>query len=66
MKVWVLDMEGYDVRGGNASVFATVEGAKASVGRDVAWVPTGRGWEEDDDSDMGRDVYVIYEREVGP
>lgn len=63
--VWVLDMVGYDVRGGGAYVFASMEEAKAYVGP--------RSWKDDGDGgvyeDLGRDstadIWVIYPRVIG-
>lgn len=61
--VYVLDMVGYDVRGGAAEVFATAEAAMASLPK-VHWVETADGWEERDSPGALGDLWVIYKREV--
>jgi hypothetical protein len=50
VKVWVMDWVGYDVRGGSASVYSTLERAKAqlptekwTVRRDGSWEGTDGG-----------------------
>lgn len=72
--VWVLDQEGYDVRGGNAEVFSTVELAKArvgppsvSIGAAWSWYPTEDGaWEQrfDDDPNGTWESYTITPKRV--
>lgn len=64
--VWVLDREGYDVRGGDARVFSTKELAKAATGRDdINWKPrTGIERQGEEFEDLGdgmlSDNWVIY------
>lgn len=60
--VWILDVEGYDARGGNARVFSTKELAKATVPH-VKWKQNGAE-EYQDVGSSTCDVYVIYPRVV--
>lgn len=66
MIVYLLDMVGYDVRGGGAEPFASLEGAMAKV-PDVVWKQTSEdSWEEDKGRDTVSTIWVIEAREVKP
>ena len=59
--VWVLDVVGYDTRGGMAEVFRTREAAKAAAGVE-RWVVSetfGRVEESEDRNDLG-DLACVY------
>lgn len=65
--VWIVDLLGYDVRGGNAEVYSTLERAKASLPHVTNWAEDGMakgggGLHQPDDS--AADIYVIYKIQV--
>lgn len=63
-EVWVLDVVGYDTRGGMADVYSTLENAKASK-PGVTWVEDGKGgWYEKQRAGSLSDLYVIEKRTV--
>jgi hypothetical protein len=64
MKVWVLDMVGYDVGGGLAQVFSSVEAAKASRPVEWEWEEHRGWWVEKTAEDSIAPVWIIYKREV--
>jgi hypothetical protein len=66
MRVWMTDTISYDARGGDAQVFATLEGAK----RAISWV---KEWEQDGENRYVQKVdntisgqEAIWLVEVGP
>lgn len=63
--IWVLDMVGYDTRGGSARVFSSSDRAKAAAPSVKNWKPTDDGFEQDDPSVWAtEDIWVIYPRAV--
>lgn len=68
MKVYILDIVGYDARGGIASVFSSLDRAKNSLNDDIEWEqdlnakePT---WVEKIPNDSLRDYWEIREQEL--